>query len=295
MDKSAEDFYNCPICMEVAKNAVESDCCNSIFCENCLNSLNKQTCPLCRKESIKWKANIVIRRMISSLKTECPDCKEQSTIGNLPDHRKKCIKVTVFCRFPKCEYTSKREDYHSHLVEAHLHDLAELYGTEESTEKGTLDASSLLSSSKLKLSSSSSSSTSNTLPKSTTILDPIAFQKNSRGNTAKLGESGSFYCGGKLEGSCNCCDGNCGPTNGCCCKSCMKLNIAARKLEPGYYVNKEGAVCKLVGKTVYCGRYFKKVSFGHDGHCGPNNGPQCEPCKILQNHLSIRYAGVHSN
>jgi len=32
--------------------------------------------------------------------------------------------------------------------------------------------------------------------------------------TPRLGSSGKFYCGGKLETKCYCCDGNCGPTNG---------------------------------------------------------------------------------
>jgi hypothetical protein len=38
---------------------------------------------------------------------------------------------------------------------------------------------------------------------------------------AELGTTSKYFCGGKLIGSCRCCDGNCGPTNGENCDACM--------------------------------------------------------------------------
>ncbi|XP_068628740.1 probable E3 ubiquitin-protein ligase HERC2 [Battus philenor] len=46
---------------------------------------------------------------------------------------------------------------------------------------------------------------------------------NASGITAKLGDSGKYYCGLRIL-TCTCCDGLCGPHSGCACESCSKLS-----------------------------------------------------------------------
>ncbi|CAH0405793.1 unnamed protein product [Chilo suppressalis] len=46
---------------------------------------------------------------------------------------------------------------------------------------------------------------------------------NSAGVTAKLGESGKYYCGLRIL-TCTCCDGLCGPHSGCACAPCTALS-----------------------------------------------------------------------
>ncbi|KAL0895990.1 hypothetical protein ABMA27_011981 [Loxostege sticticalis] len=46
---------------------------------------------------------------------------------------------------------------------------------------------------------------------------------NSAGVTAKLGESGKYYCGLRIL-TCTCCDGLCGPHSGCACPPCSALS-----------------------------------------------------------------------
>ncbi|XP_061183765.1 E3 ubiquitin-protein ligase HERC2-like isoform X1 [Saccostrea echinata] len=46
---------------------------------------------------------------------------------------------------------------------------------------------------------------------------------NSAGVLARKGETGKYYCGMKVL-SCSCCDGHCGPNNGCNCLPCQKLD-----------------------------------------------------------------------
>ncbi len=41
--------------------------------------------------------------------------------------------------------------------------------------------------------------------------------------TLSLGESGKYYCSQRVL-SCSCCDGRCGPNNGCSCAACQKLD-----------------------------------------------------------------------
>ena len=55
-------------------------------------------------------------------------------------------------------------------------------------------------------------------------------KKNAYGRTSRFGDVQRYYCGGKLETNCDCCDGNCGPDDGCNCKACMKLDIESRFL-----------------------------------------------------------------
>jgi len=118
-------------------------------------------------------------------------------------------------------------------------------------------------------------------------LIPNAF--NSEGYPLAKGTNRTdYYCGiyiGNLAlpGS----DGYCGPTNGPQCKSCYLYQNhlpALNKLIPGYFNSKGNPVCIGDNGVFYCGRYIGNNLKGSDGYCGPTNGPQCHPCKILQNH-----------
>ena len=114
--------------------------------------------------------------------------------------------------------------------------------------------------------------------------------RNDQGRKARLGDSGKYYCGGPLETDCMCCNGYCGPDNGCNCKYCMKLDIAVRALPKGYLVNRDGAACrKGTSGNFYCGR---KVLIGVafcDGYCGPTNGPSCVSCNTINQQVKDRY------
>lgn len=59
----------------------------------------------------------------------------------------------------------------------------------------------------------------------------------------QIGVTGKFYCGGKLETPCKCCDGTCGPTNGENCVECMRLDQQKRNLQKGHLVNSSGRPC----------------------------------------------------
>ena len=51
---------------------------------------------------------------------------------------------------------------------------------------------------------------------------------NIEGALAKKGSTGRYYCGRHVL-SCPCCDGNCGPNNGCSCPACQKLDQEERE------------------------------------------------------------------
>ena len=57
------------------------------------------------------------------------------------------------------------------------------------------------------------------------------------------GDTGKYYCGMKLL-SCNCCDGHCGPNNGCNCGPCAQLDREEeeRKVEMAHKPKPSGPV-----------------------------------------------------
>lgn len=117
--------------------------------------------------------------------------------------------------------------------------------------------------------------------------------RNKFNRYARLGSTGKFYCRGQLDGPrCTCCDGQCGPTNGCNCSGCMLLDIHTRKLPPGWLVNREGAAARcsrVVPSKFYCGRRVMTDDPTTDGYCGPNNGQQCIACQRLNEQRPGRY------
>ncbi|KAL4709830.1 hypothetical protein ACJJTC_001284, partial [Scirpophaga incertulas] len=54
-------------------------------------------------------------------------------------------------------------------------------------------------------------------------FDALKGLVNPAGITAKLGESGKYYCGLRIL-NCTCCDGLCGPHSGCACAPCSALS-----------------------------------------------------------------------
>ena len=105
-------------------------------------------------------------------------------------------------------------------------------------------------------------------------------KKNFYERVSRIGKTGKYYCGKKMA-KCDCCNGVCGPTNGCNCVGCMSLDIESRKLPKWHFVNQEGATCKLTEGVVYCGRWLEEMK----AHCAPEGGPNCIACRNLENKL----------
>ena len=121
-------------------------------------------------------------------------------------------------------------------------------------------------------------------------MDRIATARNDNGHTARLGRTGKYYCGKRLDVAyCRCCNGYCGPNAGCNCSACMKLDVKRRRLPLGWLVNSEGYPARVSEGRFYCGRCVMVRNLFCDGYCGPTNGPNCDACQILQRLASTRY------
>ena len=96
----------------------------------------------------------------------------------------------------------------------------------------------------------------------------------------KSSVTGMWYCGRHVMQNHNhpansTTDGHCGPTNWANCPACrtLKNDVVTKFIREGRWQGWSG--------LVYCGRYFGKKMPGHDGYCGPNNGPPCLECAKL--------------
>lgn len=259
-----EDEFNCSICLEIAENAVETSCCHHLFCEVCLNRHKSDECPQCRRH-FKALVSHIPRRIIGNMPTTCPydNCGVSLCRADLSEHQRHCDKRTYTCPKENCDFPAgNKTGFLLHLIDTHGDMIVE-------------NAHCMLQDHNVQ-------------------NDMITGRDNDSELFARLGENAKFYCEGILEFDCECCNGYCGPSNGCNCKSCMKLDIKARNLPKNYYLNRQGAVCRISNQTglFYCGRMVMQANRECNGYCGPGNGPQCLACERMQSQYDTRYAGL---
>ncbi len=219
-----------------------------------------------------------VQRALDRLPVACENkCGAKNlTRGNLQQHLATCAHKQNKCPCPGCHFSPASNDaFLHHLITTHaptvLANSSRLFTPNPPPTTTTTTASPLLQ-----------------IPQPQPPQPDLRIEKvtNARGRSSRLGTSGMRYCGGRLPSpSCKCCDGGCGPGNGCACLECMQLAIQLRKLPIGWLVNREGASCRRgVTGLFYCGKRHSSLERigGCDGYCGPTDGPQCQPCAKLQ-------------
>lgn len=100
-------------------------------------------------------------------------------------------------------------------------------------------------------------------------------------NPVRSPETRMWYCGRAVMKNHNrpaesTTDNCCGPKDWANCPACRSLKntmvdycLSSRERWQGW------------SGLVYCGGYFGVQGPGHDGYCGPNNGPSCPQCAML--------------
>eukprot|EP00831_Metopus_contortus_P070462 TRINITY_DN6398_c0_g1_i1.p1 TRINITY_DN6398_c0_g1~~TRINITY_DN6398_c0_g1_i1.p1 ORF type:complete len:306 (+),score=37.64 TRINITY_DN6398_c0_g1_i1:126-1043(+) len=249
-----EDYLSCRICLCFAENAVETECCHNVFCEECINKIkqNNGTCPMCRKVDFSFSPSFFVRKIVDDKLMPCPfGCKKELKKSEIAAHRLDCECNEFKCKY--CEFKGKKEVFMDHLVMTHE---AMLFGGVESKKEK----------------SKSVSRASRKKP----IPDVLNGELNKNGDLSKIGVNGKFYCGQRLDViRCSCCNGFCGKTNGCNCSACMALDRRLRNLPKGYLVNDGGHICKYDSKLqqFYCSTLRK------GGRCSQENS--CKYCRRM--------------
>lgn len=110
----SDDRWVCPICLDIFVDAVETPCCNNLFCERCI--LQTQSCPLCNSRIIgALKPNIPIRRLVLELSIKCPNelCDKVIRRCDIEKHNTVCSFLQIECpNNPFCGHIIRRDLAH---------------------------------------------------------------------------------------------------------------------------------------------------------------------------------------
>ena len=261
-----EDILMCSICHCLPREAVESGCCHQLYCEMCLLSCQKmyESCPTCKQSNIPYVPSHLARRLIDQTPVPCPyDCSEPLTHAQLVSHSLTCKSRIFHCALPSCIFQGIYTAFLEHVSNMHPEDIIKSMSVEGKENVEDKEAKGKREEGWEK--------------------DKV----NQEGRAVHLGITGKFYCGVKQKIKCECCNGYCGPNDGCNCSSCMKLDVKYRALGKGSLVNTAGAIASYDkgNYNFFCGR---RVHKGSDKLCGLGN--QCYDCTKLQN---IRYIGIY--
>ncbi|KAI9338360.1 hypothetical protein DFJ73DRAFT_962131 [Zopfochytrium polystomum] len=115
----------CPVCLEVVSDAQETECCNQLFCRQCIDRLI--VCSLCRKSPLRYRPNMAVQRMADRAPAACEECGETMERSRMDHHRLACPALGFLaCPLPAC---GERPEIHRlwlHVVSDHLGAVAEL-------------------------------------------------------------------------------------------------------------------------------------------------------------------------
>ena len=108
------------------------------------------------------------------------------------------------------------------------------------------------------------------------------------------------YCGKQGDYSCSQCDGICGPTNGCQCKSCELLSSQMPE-NPIQLETRNGFTFRSFDTyhthkiQYYCGKYRDVPCVACDKFCGPKDGCPCSSCNELTSKNEVQLFNSQGN
>jgi TRAF-type zinc finger/Zinc finger, C3HC4 type (RING finger) len=109
------DTWNCPICLDIFEDPVETPCCHNLFCEKCIEPVLK--CPICKRLLVRCLPNIPFRRLIQELSVRCRHhfCGKIVKKEFLSKHEAQCDKALIRCNYSPACGEIIRKDLQHHL------------------------------------------------------------------------------------------------------------------------------------------------------------------------------------
>ena len=119
-EKILEESASCPICLKIADDAMESECCGQIFCNKCINKVESNICPICRRVNLKVHISLTMRKLIKNLSVKCiHGCGALETIENIKKHYVVCKNRDFTCKINKCGMIFKKSEFLCHVIDSH--------------------------------------------------------------------------------------------------------------------------------------------------------------------------------
>ena len=119
-EKIIEDSAFCPICFKIAEDAMESECCGQIFCNRCINKVESNVCPMCRRVNLKVHISLSMRKLIKNLPVKCiHGCGFTDNTENIKKHYFVCKNRDFTCKINKCGSVLKKSEFLCHVIDCH--------------------------------------------------------------------------------------------------------------------------------------------------------------------------------
>ena len=119
------ESFRCAICLETARDAVDSDCCHQLYCAACTQRLTQ--CPTCRRSPFTVRSNVMLRRLINEIPTPCEHCKKMVALSDRDAHNAACEQRPIACTAPRCAFVGVRDALLKHMTTAHRDQLLKNY------------------------------------------------------------------------------------------------------------------------------------------------------------------------
>ena len=93
------DQLRCPVCLRIAHDPVETDCCSHVLCRVCASKVIERNsgCPICRKTLIHITNSHFPSRLIGACPGKCPFCELIMPQTCLEDHKEICPEALYAC------------------------------------------------------------------------------------------------------------------------------------------------------------------------------------------------------
>lgn len=115
-----ESNFVCCICHKIPSNVVESACCNSLFCWDCIVEPKSRECPSCQSQldPATCTENLAVKKIIDSISVSCvfPGCGEKITVAERSAHEATCPNGRTLCPNSELCGILERSQLASHLV-----------------------------------------------------------------------------------------------------------------------------------------------------------------------------------
>ena len=109
----------CLICQELAYNPVQTACCGKTFCEACIQHVENNSCPHCRREGLTHYKDPKTKRRIEDLVIFCPNyrhgCDWVGELRNIREHLDKTCQLQTISCLKSCGGKYKRYLEYLHI------------------------------------------------------------------------------------------------------------------------------------------------------------------------------------
>ena len=97
--------FTCSICLNVLRNPVETNCCQTLFCDSCIAHWlnNSSLCPQCKQVlSVQVRPNRILMNILNEMLFKCNFCEDRIRYEDSQRHKTHCRALNFVCPAKDC-------------------------------------------------------------------------------------------------------------------------------------------------------------------------------------------------